>query len=145
MILSILTGFLWHPAYNPRVWSADFLPSQTGSVERQFRVAEEGRDKAGFLTFGPYVVLPSGDYTVAIDYSCSAPASRGVGTWDVYANSGARVIAQGAILGTNGQNGTITAPFRIRDHSHEAYEFRVYWSGSGTFKVFEVRLKAIPG
>ena len=66
--------------YRPIVYPGNVLPGQIGRIEGRSRIAEEGKDKEGFLTYGPYAHLEPGKYKIKLEYSASSAES---GSWDI--------------------------------------------------------------
>lgn len=88
------------------------LPSSTGKTVGLSREAnEEWGSEAGFLTYGPYVGLPAGDYEFEIHYYNEG---ENVGKWDVISSSDVVVIKEGDIVGQKQGKNIISETFTLR-------------------------------
>jgi phosphoglycerol transferase len=125
------------------VFQASKLPSQTGRVEGTSRIAEEDRDRAGYLVFGPYKQLEKGAYTFELKYH----SINSIGTWDVVFDA-ARKLLNGGELPVS-ENGLFRKRINVpQEYASYSMEFRVLYPGKGRLKVDELRitksLDAIP-
>jgi hypothetical protein len=85
--------------------------------------------RSGFVTYGPYIYLPQGNYSFEIEYTGTAPASAtDVGTWDVYTVRGR--LGMGALPNTHGNRGT--------------YRGTLTWPSEYVRDLFEIRTFARP-
>jgi hypothetical protein len=111
-------------------------------VEGTARVADEGADKEGALSFGPYVLLRSGLYRFFVRYESFAPSGQEVGRFDVASRAGAKISASLALRGTGGGAiETATIGFGVsKQLKRETFEFRNYWNGSSDLRVLDIRL-----
>ena len=116
------------------------LPSQVGTISGDSRIANETTSPVGFLTFGPYAIIPAGDYQFTIEYNGQSIDNSNIGAWDV----SLKVIAQtsellrGDILsGGNSIVGSFRAPVRGN------IEIRVYYNGIGTLEVNSLQIERI--
>lgn len=125
-------------------WPANVLPTQVGILQ-DGRLAPAAADKPGFLSFGPYIVLPPGQYHYTILYaSRSAPSSQ-VGRWDI-AMSGTgtagREVAVGPLFGTGGANARVEGKF-LTDGMQLPLEIRTFFTGSGDLQVIGIALEKL--
>ena len=130
----------WDVKYEvAELFLAKDLPSLTGRLnERGARVATEGIDKPGFVTFGPYITPKKGTYQIHIYYSSSAALAQSVGTWDIIKGAGAVTLSKGSLNGTNGKTETISASFDASDLTPTKYEFRNSWNGSKDIEISKI-------
>jgi hypothetical protein len=122
----------------PFTWRADALPLGRSHLEGTAAVVGPG-DPSGFVTFGPYVSLPSGRYTATVNYSSSEPPGRSVGVFDVSASrlDGTATTASTSsaiMMGTNGVDTQLSITFDATDPKAR-YEFRTRWEGAGSMTV----------
>ena len=125
-------------------WSAGALPTQIGTV-KDGRLVPTEPDKAGFLSFGPYIVLPPGRYHYAIAYSSRSDASQEAGKWDIVMNKAGepgREIASGPLPGTSGTPAQIEGVFES-DGAKLPLEIRTFFPGSGDLQLIGIALKKI--
>lgn len=117
------------------------LPSLTGEVIGLSRGASETwENKAGFLTYGPYVSLPGGDYYFEIHYYAEG-GNIPIGNWEIVIAypTKADVIKEGNIV-AQGKN-IISSTFTFREK--QKVEIRVYYGGSGTLVVDKIKIRRI--
>lgn len=121
-------------------WSADKLPSQIGTIF-DGRLVPAQNDKAGFLSFGPYIRLPPGCYRYVIDYASNAELTRQVGRWDVSVSSGKanKEISAGPLHGTAGAVKHIDGIFNAKD-GKAPLEIRTFFMGNGDLQIIGISL-----
>jgi hypothetical protein len=106
------------------------LPGLIGRQVGLFRVAEG--EEPGFLTFGPYIDLPAGQYQFEIDYQIEG-APDNVADWDVSSN--AQVVDSGRLpqIGKTYRHAfSLAAPSSI--------EVRTFYEGHGKLTVEKIRI-----
>ena len=124
-------------------FAPDAPPSpQTGKLEGAQLVAREGRDKPGFLRFGPYVGLKDGGYLATFSL-----AANGVGPEEVAAiiqvTAGEALFASRALTGRQLRPlilSNIDLPFAT---SGGFVETRVYYRGRGTLRAGPIIVQPI--
>jgi hypothetical protein len=142
--LAVFTsGYIGKPGNQQILFPARDLPSLTGRVEGATRVAAQGIDSPGFVTFGPYFPLRKGSYRVVIRYSSSAPAEKQIGEWDVFnADTGIQIDEQ-PLLGTEGEVKTVSTSFDVPNWKPRRFEFRNNWNGASDILIIDVELKRL--
>ena len=123
-------------------WSAEKLRTQIGKLQ-DGRLVPAVADKPGFLSFGPYIALPSGRYHYTIEYASRSLPSQQVGRWDIVMNSSTgvkREIAAGQLYGTDGATTRVEGVFET-DGAKEPMEIRTHFAGSGDLQVAGIALK----
>jgi hypothetical protein len=131
-------------------WLASQLPSQfTDNVVANSRVASEST-AAGFLTFGPYIVLPEGRYQFSIAYSSQAPVTTQVAHWEsalrdvTKAPPKEEIRADGALFGTEGRDKTLEGSFSIpKRFAKNVTEVRVFFLGKKNLTVRSLTIKKV--
>src|SRR3989338_10965350 len=123
--------------YRPIIYQGNVLPGQIGRTEGKNRIAEEGKDKYGFLTYGPYALLSTGEYKIQLEYSASAAES---GSWDIiYTREPHWIIGENLPLRENGLiSHSITV---LKEDIGKTLEIRAKYSGRGTLKVSKIVIK----
>lgn len=124
-------------------FEAEWLPRQTGGVAavpgasggRVLR-AEGGRDRAGFLQFGPYRPAPTGRYVATFSLRGDPPAEGALAWLDVAIERGQRILAETLVGGT--PEGPSVRPDEFSDVELRfevprpaLVEYRVRWLGQG--------------
>jgi hypothetical protein len=126
------------------VLAAAVLPSQTGRIDGDARVAEPGVDAPGVLNFGPYMPLARAKYRITLKYSSTAPGSEPVAAFDIYNTSSRRQILGRELPGTDGKITEFVAEFAVTaPWQEQLMEFRNYWAGKRQFKLYEIRVRPI--
>jgi hypothetical protein len=131
------------PRYDPLTYEAISLPSQTGEKKGHFMLAGAPRDPAGFITFGPYVPLKSGQYKLTISYFSSSASAQVVGKWDVVVTVQNRIeeMAAGEIPGSQGVEEHISRTFRIPSQlSRHRVEIRTYFYGKSDLAINDITI-----
>jgi hypothetical protein len=118
-------------------WEAESLPRRSGVVEydasasnHQVVAAQAGRDAPGFLTFGPYRMLPAGSFR-AVFWLRGEGATADL---QVATGAGRQILGARRVALTDGRrfqelstSFTLEAPTRV--------EYRVAWDGRGSISV----------
>jgi hypothetical protein len=120
---------------SPLLIPAPRLPSLVGSVEAGRRVATIGTN-AGYLTYGPYVMLDPGRYRMTIKYESEGDA----GSWDVV--SIAEVLAKGSISDTHGLAAEIVVTVDLPNGANDV-QVRMFYSGHGGLAVESLSIHPI--
>ncbi len=126
-----------------QTFAAKALFSLTGRVEGERRVAAQPQDKAGYLTFGPYVPLRRGTYRIAMSYSSSAPPDTQIGTWDIFDASSGAQLAVYPLAGTSGTAAEREVTFEAHNWGQHRFEFRAFWNGLSDLQVETVRISMV--
>jgi hypothetical protein len=143
-LLVAVTGLFSRPLERPLLFAASALPSLTGQLDAMGRLAQPQRDAAGFVSFGPYIMLPRGNYKLTIDYQGNAPSSESVATWDVYRPRARHpVLTTVSLPGTSGISARQEIAFQVKRSRPEPYEFRVDWPGTREIRVMSIALERL--
>jgi hypothetical protein len=102
------------------------------------RVARPNIDKAGCFTYGPYIRLEEGRYSLSIRYVSPADPKTSIGLWDVCAGA-RKIVARGQLPGTNGGPAIETNEFTLsQEDSQLLIETRVHFSGNDELRLLEL-------
>ena len=126
------------PDFKSKSFIGKNLPSQIGKIESTNRIALNNVDKPGYLTFGPYVKLKSGNYKFDIVYSSSENNATVVGTWDVglALSTEFKQLHKDELIGSNNQESHIIQTFSIpNEFNNEKVEIRNYYNGIGDLTI----------
>lgn len=123
--------------------SAAELPSNTGSLQGQNRIAREGVDAPGSLTFGPYIDVFIGNYQFDIYYFASGSKPKDeVGKWEVVFYPQDDFVAESSTVvkkGTFQKNGdhVLSKTFTVRGNplTPTKVEIRIVYKGTGTLQI----------
>lgn len=113
------------------------MPNAIGRVDGKSRVALQGRDQEGFLTYGPFVKLRPGRYRVNYGFTYLTPPKKGQEAFfDLNAHDwhGDHVSHGTALLFDGTPHETLTDTFTV-SVPNQTYEIRIYYHGSGNLKV----------
>lgn len=113
------------------------LPGEVGQVEAQSRVAEAGRDKTGYLSYGPYITLPPGRYQVTVSYTATEAGNK----WDAGRFNNPQQLATLAAGDVPPGSGELKFSFETRSSVPDV-EIRTWFGGHGVFKVHQIRMQA---
>ncbi|MBC3915864.1 hypothetical protein H8L32_00070 [Undibacterium sp. CY18W] len=128
---------------NQVVFKGADLPSQSGRLAGSVRIAEQGTDQPGFLTFGPYVNLGRGRYEIVLRYSSTGAENQTVGSFDIYDTTTATQNRIIPLYGTNDVIKELTVNFESNLFSPHSFEFRNKWDGALDLKIHDLRLRKI--
>ena len=119
------------------VFSGRSLPGQTGSDQDRQRIARQSTHRPGALVYGPYLLLRSAEYDIHLKYSASGPDSA---LWDVIYQGTSVPLKKGNLSQTNSGWLRTTIDARNQHTSRPALEVRVWYTGSGTVSIEELRI-----
>jgi hypothetical protein len=145
-VRSIATAF---PVLNEYQWQQSFTlspgdrPPQTGKLQPGQVVARAGRDKPGFLGYGPYALLKAGAYQATFPL-----AANGVGSAEdvaiIEVVTGDTFWAREVVTGRQVRPGPldgIQLPFATPGNA--LIETRVYYLGRGTLRMGPIQVQPI--
>ncbi len=121
----------------PQVFEASSLPIAQGTVQDSDVVAADGTPE-GFVTYGPYVPLEPGLWTVTVDYASPAPVGAIAGAFDLFTLEQDRIQIVD-LLGTGGEPGRTTLRFEATD-TIQLWEFRTMVSGPAGLTIDRITL-----
>ena len=141
VVVGLAMIWLTPPKLNPVSLTADRLPGLVGVVNGTARVAQ-ANTAPGFLTFGPYLRLPPGDYEAELMYTwqpVSDPPARWDIAFDVPDDSSPLQIAQSGNLAPSieGER-SIRRRFTVSTDEADSgvrMQFRVHYPGHGELTV----------
>lgn len=124
--------------------NASELPGNIGVIANTSRVANSVSDKAGFLTFGPYIHLPAGNYQLNIVYKTEGVSEVAAGVWDIgrFNNPSLnRTILKGDLLAV--QNGHIQSKFTVEKGGIDEFEVRNWFNGKGSMTIDRIEIRML--
>ena len=121
-------------------YAASELPSNIGQNYGEFREIGDERFSADFLSYGPYITLPAGDYLATYKYSSNILPNIVIGWVDIVTNCGQTTIANKLVYGTDNILSYVEIPFSL-DETKENLEVRFWYDGVGdvSLKSLEIR------
>jgi hypothetical protein len=120
---------------------ASNLPGIVVVKKGLMRVADQGVDKIGFLTYGPYIKLLKGRYTLAFEYESTADGNK----WDygVFSGLSASNISLGEGYLGRSSDGFVKQSFEI-DRDIDRFEIRTWYGGQGRLTVKGIQIRREP-
>ena len=129
-----------------RQWRAAEFSTNIGQlVGKGFeqRLTPKNPQMAGWLSFGPSIALPAGDYRYVIEYASNESADRHTGNWDVVLDNDVK-LASGPFIGTQGQTrrleGVVTVTPKDAD---KAFEIRAFFLAKGDLQLISSSLQKV--
>ncbi len=118
------------------------LPSQTGKINGNERLAVYGSDKPGFLVYGPYIRLPKGKYKIQITYLTNSEKNL----WDIGRFNNSRkyfnrntLVGSGVLPNTQNLESTQTFIVDVTKHISD-FEVRIFYGGEGDFILRSMKM-----
>jgi hypothetical protein len=98
-----------------------------------------------YVTYGPYIYLPQGNYSFEIEYTGTSFASAAeVGAWDIAFNPNATVLGRGVLPGTNGNRSTFRGTFTLPSrHTRDLLEIRTFARPDARVTIHNLEIKRI--
>jgi len=118
------------------------LHHNIGIIQSTSIKSDPNSSKSGFLSFGPYVKLPKGNYRISIDYSSLSTSHDKVGWWDIVANKGKTKFLRNDIFGSDGKDAVLKATF-FSDGTLNDFEYRIFYNGKGDLKLHGIKVDKI--
>ncbi len=140
-LIIFASGFIGKAGNKEMAFSGKNLPSQSGQVQGASRVAIQGRDSPGYVTFGPYCSLRKGSYRITLRYSSLAPINQSIGKRDIYDANNRVQIAAYPLYGTGGEVKALDTSFTVDKRHLRLFEFRNYWNGISDIQIHAIELK----
>lgn len=127
-------------------WKACELPTIIGEKTADCEMQKKDNAQSGYVTFGPYEQLPTGQYTFQIAYSSTASKGETVGDWDTVLAlpNEAKVLNYGPIAGTDGATENIVGKFALNSGQNmEKIEIRTLARPNVDLKVIYIRVDRV--
>ena len=127
-------------------WKACDLPTVIGVQTAECEMQKKDDAQTGYLTFGPYEQLTTGEYTFAIAYSSNASKGKPVGNWDALLATpkGTNILQDGLMTGTDGTIETIIGQFQLNQEQNMGkIEIRTMANTDTDLKIIYIRIKRI--
>jgi hypothetical protein len=130
-----------------RQWGPAEVSTNIGKVIGQGalqRLVPKNKSETGWLSFGPFVFLPAGQYRFTIDYASNALPVQHVGDWDVMLEN-KKMFAIGQLIGTTGQAKHIEGTFNIdAADAGKPLEIRTNYLAQGDLQLISSSLQKMP-
>lgn len=116
------------------------LPSQTGRIDGDKRIASPELDQPGFLTYGPYIDLPAGKYVATIKYKSDSDHLTHIGWVDVTSSQGTKVLTKIDLKGTANIPGYVELPF-VLENKTEGIEVRYWYDAVSKVELYSIEIR----
>lgn len=148
IIITLVAGFAGRSLFENSdnfLINGNDLPSQIGHVNgKSIEVDDDAAARpAGFLSYGPYVHLPSGNYIATVKYTSSADYAAFIGWIDVTSEQGRNGVAKIPVRGTAGVPSYIDIPFRLQQRAG-GVEVRFWYDGPGSASLHGLEIRVRP-
>jgi hypothetical protein len=123
--------------------AASALPTLTGKVEGNSLVVKEGRDKEGYINFGPYIRPVSGRYRIVVTFAyLTKPDPSKPLSWDMVLWTGNQpaVTDYTTIPYVDGPPGEFVRDVKISNPTKGTIESRIFYRGSGDVRIDSLRI-----
>lgn len=122
---------------------ASLLFSQTGLSKDGFNIASNGMSHSGFLTLGPYISLPKGNYFITLIYKASDLDLTSPPWFDISYQPPFKAFYHTSLADTDNELKRLSINLTINAPKDAAFEFRVYYPGRGNLAVSGVEVKKV--
>lgn len=122
-----------------KVWTGCDLPIFS---EASLRGCAAYSNNAGrsLITYGPYVGLGKGRYSLSINYRALSRNLDDVGSWDIVYNGGRTVLKEGTLKSAS--EGLFETEFELKSSAQDV-EVRVYSNGRKAMELMHIALRPI--
>jgi hypothetical protein len=100
--------------------------------------------EAGWLSFGPFLSLPVGQYRYSLNYSSNDVSSVQTGNWEIVLEN-EKILKSGKLIGTQGSVHRIEGIFSIdAQDAGKPFEFRTFYLAKGDLQIVNSSLQKLP-
>ena len=98
----------------------------------------------GWLSFGPFVLLPAGQYRYIFTYTSKASPDTQVGDWDIVLENEKKLVS-GKLTGTQGSHQKIEGVLTITPQdAGKPFEMRTFYLAKGDLQLINSSLQKMP-
>lgn len=127
-------------------WRACELPTNIGAPTPACELVKRAPALQGFLSYGPYVTLPAGNYRASVQYASQGGPGTRVGHWDVAVTVAGRlkVLTAPSLPGTDSLPSQATTRFKIsQSQAAGLVEVRTFAESSGDLRIDVVEIERV--
>lgn len=119
------------------------LSNNIGAVSRLAQKASHQNNKPGWMTYGPYINLMSGQYTVSVNYSSVIRNGLPVGYIDMgrFSTNNPTLLFTSHII--DATHGVITTTLKVSPTGFKKFETRIRYSGNGMLVINSIKIHKI--
>ena len=108
------------------------------------RLMPRSAAEAGWLSFGPFLSLPKGEYKYGISYSSDISSESHTGNWEIVLEN-EKILKSGKLIGTFGKTQRIEGTFSIdTQDAGKPFEIRTYFLAKGDLQIVNSSLQKLP-
>jgi Family of unknown function (DUF6311) len=108
------------------------------------RLVPRSAVEAGWLSFGPFLSLPTGEYRYAITYSSNISPDTHTGNWEIVLEN-EKILKSGKLMGTQGKAQRIEGTFSIEaQDAGKPFEIRTFYLAKGDLQIVNSSLQKMP-
>jgi Family of unknown function (DUF6311) len=108
------------------------------------RLVPRSAAEAGWLSFGPFLALPTGKYRYSISYSSNISPEIHTGNWEIVLEN-EKILKSGKLIGTQGQPQKIEGIFSIEaQDAGKPFELRTFYLAKGDLQIINSSLQIVP-
>ena len=108
------------------------------------RLVPRSATEAGWLSFGPFLSLPTGKYRYSINFSSNELPTIQTGKWEIVLEN-EKILTSGQLIGTQGQTQRIEGVFNIEAHdAGKPFEMRTFYLAKGDLQIVNSSLQKVP-
>ena len=121
------------------LWQACELPTSIGFYTKNCKTKTKPVSQSGYLSFGPYLRMPSGRYQFEITYSSPDKPSEIIGKWDIALPK--ILLTHGILKGSDGLQTKVNGDFIIDSNINlEKIEIRTFTHQDKPMTLFSIKL-----
>jgi len=108
------------------------------------RLVPRSAVEAGWLSFGPFLSLPIGEYRYSMTYSSNISAETHTGNWEIVLEN-EKILKSGKLMGTQGKAQRIEGTFSIEaQDAGKPFEIRTFYLAKGDLQIVNSSLQKMP-
>ena len=108
------------------------------------RLVPRSASEAGWLSFGPFLSLPTGKYSYSITYSSHISSETHTGNWEIVLEN-EKILKSGKLVGTEGKTQRIEGTFDIETQdAGKPFEIRTFYLAKGDLQIVNSSLQKMP-
>jgi Family of unknown function (DUF6311) len=108
------------------------------------RLVPRSAIEPGWLSFGPFLSLPKGEYRYSITYSSDTSSETHTGNWEIVLEN-EKILKSGKLVGTEGKIQRVEGIFTIEaQDAGKPFEIRTFYLAKGDLQIVNSSLQKMP-
>jgi Family of unknown function (DUF6311) len=108
------------------------------------RLVPRSAVEAGWLSFGPFLSLPIGEYRYSMTYSSNISPDTHTGNWEIVLEN-EKILKSGKLMGTQGKTQRVEGTFSIEaQDAGKPFEIRTFYLAKGDLQIVNSSLQKMP-